>query len=470
MIAISTGIKGLDEALNEKLGDSQIIYYREFLLKDQFATVIISNKLKGGIEMEQLLFSLKQSSSRVIYLTSENAKEEIQMCIKLGIYDLLFDPIKEQDVMEILNTPKEFSDISKVFVKYVNDEEDTWKVKLGDFIKIDNENKQQDNEFKEDYDVKLIEKETSTTKTKTVKQRVYAFYTTDNNLDKNDVLLQVSCLLAKKSDQKILVIDMDPLTPSLHHFFNVKKETIVKDIYDLSVINTGLTAVYNAIEKKIFAADLLEDLAHRHKKLDNLYILTGIYDINMTDLFEAKHYEELIEKAKDIYDTVIINTHPDIALVETYTAFTYATDIIVVSNANYTYGRNTNFILNYLIDYQKFPKSKFKIIVNNLSKHSLDRDVMSRIFKGYEILGYLPFNAMREGVLNKQKTPFILTSYASKDLSHYLEIIEKLGYIPKTTLLSKLFGSKKAARDVCNEEIEEIELDFGDEINEEMEG
>lgn len=151
MIAIATGNAKLDESIMEVLPDGYegyIVNYREFLLRNddnyQFETVIISNRLKGTtIEMEELLFDLKQSNTRVIFLTNKEKISEIKMCLKLNIYDLVFDPIHIEKIPYIVKNPKEFSDISSLYVKVMNgedieeeeDEKDKKKVRLKDRLK-----------------------------------------------------------------------------------------------------------------------------------------------------------------------------------------------------------------------------------------------------------------------------------------------------------------------------------------------
>lgn len=55
-IAIATGINSFDEELQKKIANSDIIYYREFLLKEQYDTVILSEQLTGAVRLEELAF------------------------------------------------------------------------------------------------------------------------------------------------------------------------------------------------------------------------------------------------------------------------------------------------------------------------------------------------------------------------------------------------------------------------------
>lgn len=284
------------------------------------------------------------------------------------------------------------------------------------------------------------------------KQQILTFYTTDNNLEKDELLSQISILLAKKTNLKILVIDMNPILPTMDHFFNVNKFVEVKDLYN-EEYNTGLKIAYGALEKNLFSSNFLKDIIVKHNKYSNLHILTGIYDINLYEAMEEKHYESIIEAAKEIYDVIIINTNPSISTTATYVALKKATKVIVISNANYTYARNTNFTLNYLKDNFKIPTDKFNILINNVSSNTLDKDILTKIFSEYEILGFIPFNKEREKYINK-KGSFITSKDSKKDILKYLEIIENLGYITKSSFLDKIFNKKKIINGIIENEMD----------------
>lgn len=288
---------------------------------------------------------------------------------------------------------------------------------------------------------------------RTIKQQIITFYTTDNALYTADLITQLSVLLAQKSQQKILVIDLNSMLPVMDHYYGIKKEIDLQDVYESKEI-TSLAAIYNAIENNIFCADLLDDLVIKHPKYKNLDIITGLYDLGMYETLDKKHYKMLIDVAADKYDTIFINTNPGITVTATYVALMKATKIIAITDANYTYSRNLYFILRNLNTYQKISKDKFKIVVNNVSSQSLNNDAMRKIFKEYEILGLIPSNNKKDLFLNSKK-PFITSAVAKKDVLNYLDIIEKLGYIPKTSFMDKFKNRKKIIREICTEQGEE---------------
>ncbi|HAN09019.1 MAG TPA: hypothetical protein DCP90_00215 [Clostridiales bacterium] len=121
MIAIATGIDALDQRIKQKfeensMKDFMIVNYREFLLKSNFDVVIISKKLIGNIELEYLILTLREKDIRIMYLTNKDSEEEVKLCFKYGINDILTDPIDADLVHKVYKEPKKFSDVKKLFL------------------------------------------------------------------------------------------------------------------------------------------------------------------------------------------------------------------------------------------------------------------------------------------------------------------------------------------------------------------
>ncbi|MCT4611770.1 MAG: hypothetical protein N4A47_00205 [Clostridia bacterium] len=138
MIAIATGYDMLDKKLNEVLKDSQIVNYREFLQKNPFDIVILSRHLVGNVEMEHLILYLRQKNTRIIYLTEEDAVAEVRMCFRYAIYDLVFDPIDVNKIIEAVDNPKTFADNKRMFLR-VNGEVDDEKINFSEMLEKEQE-------------------------------------------------------------------------------------------------------------------------------------------------------------------------------------------------------------------------------------------------------------------------------------------------------------------------------------------
>ena len=440
-IFIAVADKSIEEKIKESIEvvgsnpDLDFIIDSEMLLDNVDILILDKKSDESGNNILKIASLAKDKPLKIIIINEDIrllAKNDlINFLIACKIYGYLkYTDINAEKIQNLVNNyPDEFDYALMAGTKLKIIKKEKIKVEIRERIKTIN-----------------------TVTTKTIKQEVLAFYSVDNSIEKEDVLTQISVLLAKRSNQKILVIDMNTETPTLDHFFNVNKEIDIMDShFSKSHIHTGLEAVYNAITKGIFNSQLLSEFIVSIPKYSNLDLLTGFYSLDLCEKAGSDIFKNLIDVAKEIYDVVIINTHPDLFKAATYTAIANSTKIFVIANANYTSGRNTNFILNELIYKLNIKKYKFKIIINNISKSSLNADIMNKIFEDYEVYGYLPHNMNKEICLNTRRF-FITSDFAKKDLINYMDILEKLGYIPKTTFLSRLFSKKKYNVEIIEKE------------------
>lgn len=458
-LAIATGMKELDERIQEILSSKedlqiQIVNYREFFDKKEFDIAIVSQRLVGDMDMNQLFFLLKSKNTRVIYLTNEDDVRCIKKCFSYSINDILFDPVKPEDAANLVLNPNSFSDISAIYLKYSNMEleknDDGTPVKVinaggstkGGFNDNGSKVIEKSNEkVVEKVALKVIEKpvvvKETVYKTKTLRQKILTFYTTDNALLTADLITQIGVLLSQKVEQKILILDFNTLFPVMDHFLGISKNVDIESKYDVGD-NTSLVAMYNAVDRNILSSSNFGNFVKKHPKYKNLDVATGLYDLVLFEKMPNEYFEKIIDIAATIYDTILINTNPDISLGSTFIPITKATDIICVTEANYTEIRNMIFVINNLKS--KIPQNKLKIVISNITGKSLDKETVKEIFKDYDILSYIPYDASKERSINEQKA--FISGLNNKKQEPYAKILENLEYIPKTSLLNKIFGTK----------------------------
>lgn len=118
-IAIATGISTFDEELKKRIENSSVVYYREFLLKEQYDTVIISELLPGAVQIEELVFKLRENGTRLIFIMPDvdDNPSMVKYLLLLGVYDILTGSVTCDDVINTLNNPRTFKDISRLFLK-----------------------------------------------------------------------------------------------------------------------------------------------------------------------------------------------------------------------------------------------------------------------------------------------------------------------------------------------------------------
>lgn len=145
MIAIATGYDMLDKKLKDLLEDAKIVNYREFLTKKPFDIVVLSRHLIGNIKLEELILLLRQNNTRVIFLTEEDDVKDIRLCLKYAIYDIIFDPIVPEKIMNVIENPNNFADIKNIFLKVNSGDPTSSDLDISDIL----EKEKQDFEVKQ---------------------------------------------------------------------------------------------------------------------------------------------------------------------------------------------------------------------------------------------------------------------------------------------------------------------------------
>lgn len=122
MIVIYTGSNEIDKILEEEIKGSMVISYADFIIEDdkfKNQTVIISSSAIDG-DLKEYLYQLRSKNIRVILLIRSDKNEETKIALEFGIYDLVFGNFYPSQIKEILEKPRTFQDISKIYRKIFN--------------------------------------------------------------------------------------------------------------------------------------------------------------------------------------------------------------------------------------------------------------------------------------------------------------------------------------------------------------
>lgn len=122
MIVIYTGNKEVDKILENEIKGSMVISYAEFLIEDdkfKEQTVILSSSaIKENFR--EYLYMLRSKNIRVILLMKNKKEENVRIALENGIYDLVFGNFYPSQIREIIDKPRRFSDIAKLYEKTFN--------------------------------------------------------------------------------------------------------------------------------------------------------------------------------------------------------------------------------------------------------------------------------------------------------------------------------------------------------------
>jgi len=120
VVVIYTGSNEIDKILEAEIKGSMVVSYEDFIIEDdkfKDQTVILgANSIER--DLKEYLFLLRSKNIRVILLLDNDKNEKTKTALEYGIYDLVFGNFYPSQIVEILNNPKRFSDISKIYRRW----------------------------------------------------------------------------------------------------------------------------------------------------------------------------------------------------------------------------------------------------------------------------------------------------------------------------------------------------------------
>lgn len=122
MVVIFTGSNEIDKILEAEIKGSMVVSYADFIVEDdkfKNQTVILAG---SAIEKDfrEYLYLLRSKNIRVILLLNNEKDENTKIALENGIYDLIFGNFYPSQIKDILDNPKTFADISKIYRKLFN--------------------------------------------------------------------------------------------------------------------------------------------------------------------------------------------------------------------------------------------------------------------------------------------------------------------------------------------------------------
>ena len=122
MIVIYTGIEEIDKEIQKKLKNSIIAHYSDYLIENntfENQTVIISPEAITT-DFQEFLFILKQMNIRIILLLKNSKQKETKTALEFGIYDIIFGNFYPNQILDLVENPKQFKDISDLYKRVFN--------------------------------------------------------------------------------------------------------------------------------------------------------------------------------------------------------------------------------------------------------------------------------------------------------------------------------------------------------------
>lgn len=120
MVLIFTDNEQLDRDLNQKIDDSRIVYYPDYVLEEKDATTLIATLQPNKYNFKDFMFKVREKNIQVILILENEKVKELKDALLLGIYDIVFDPFDLDEVCNKITNPNLFSNISK-YIKQIQE-------------------------------------------------------------------------------------------------------------------------------------------------------------------------------------------------------------------------------------------------------------------------------------------------------------------------------------------------------------
>lgn len=122
MVIIYTGNNEIDKILEDEIKGSMVVSYSDFIIEDdKFKNqIVILATCAIEKDLREYLYELRNKDIRVILLINNEKSEETKIALEMGIYDIIFGSFYPSQIKNVIDNPRKFSDISKLYKKIFN--------------------------------------------------------------------------------------------------------------------------------------------------------------------------------------------------------------------------------------------------------------------------------------------------------------------------------------------------------------
>ena len=122
MVIIYTGNNEIDKILEDEIKGSMVVSYSDFIIEDdKFKNqIVILATCAIERDLREYLYELRDKDIRVILLINNEKSEETKIALEMSIYDIIFGSFYPSQIKNLIDNPRKFSDISKLYKKIFN--------------------------------------------------------------------------------------------------------------------------------------------------------------------------------------------------------------------------------------------------------------------------------------------------------------------------------------------------------------
>jgi len=255
---------------------------------------------------------------------------------------------------------------------------------------------------------------------------------------KSTVLVNLALMLVERAFAKVLIIDLDTINGNINEFLGVSTTPTSFSYFLPDDKNSSLNYLIDFIDKKAFDSDILEKSLIKLKKYENLSVLTGNTSLFVCkNILSYEYYSKILDKAKQLYDFIFIDTSSNIFLDSTQFALTEANKVLFVTEANNVALNRTQRVFNEVYKVWGIDENKLELVFNKFNKYSIEKTIIREIFSKYIIRSFINYDEKYVRQLNTGR-PYI----TDNECLEYEEILEEFNFIRKKTLKERLASGK----------------------------
>ena len=248
----------------------------------------------------------------------------------------------------------------------------------------------------------------------TFAKQIVHFFSTKGGIGKTTACVNAAIQLAKYSKKRICVVDFDLTNANLHTHFGMLDAR-----YDLTAISNLASEIDGHSLSRIITPYRVKDRDNVGVELD---IIVGFREMVMRKRFDVEETDKILSILEEMYDIVIVDSHPVYTDESVSTILKKATKIIFITEQDLTaLGGTRDFILaasKYQIPLEKIylVLNRYKSNTSTFTKKRLESTL------GKNIMAVLPFDidSSREAV--NTNMPITLSKPDSELAKSYFDV------------------------------------------------
>lgn len=245
-------------------------------------------------------------------------------------------------------------------------------------------------------------------------KQVVAFYSTKGGIGKTSLAVNSTIQLAKYSKKKICLIDFDVTNANVHTHLGILDST-----YDLSVVSNFESDIDSFSLSRIVTPYRVKDKNGETVEFD---VIVGYKEMKMSERFSEKEVYKILSILEEMYDIVIVDTHPVYTDLAVSTILKKATKIVFVTEQEMT---ALNGAKDFILTSKKYgiPAEKLFMVLNRY-KAQTSIFTKNRIEKGLnkKVLATVPsdMDSLRDAV--NTNNPVTLANPDSELSRAYIDV------------------------------------------------